>query len=1549
VEPIIDVTSYLNNLSIDRQMLIAKQSLSKTYFGQKRLIEPVVEDGRLKFKASYFNPKLSGIPGISAQQVFSTVDEAATYVSGFGITELANINFADELSPSTFRGYEQVLAEMNSALKTNNRYKGKTLSAQIAIHKARQGSKSIGDFLKSMTDNGTGFVFPTDEGGMALNFILGDKVLSTSEAIEVLQDTGRGLFEEEELLRAISQGDKGLSKLFAKLPKRLKGVLSPRDVSLSGSLIDSFLGFNFLDPTGAANSVSRMTALANATLNVDNVFEIMAYAFEENDTRLLSSVGKQADVMSYIRTNRSQADALSVIKSPLSELIDVENSKLAAEGKALLDIDDVQNRLKTFINEIANSGQIDAATGEYGIDIAKKKLKESKSFSSSEKGIIGNLFDEIEKGYDGSSLINRKNINNLKAQLRKEKSSLATKFDEDSITRRIEIDRQLTQLNEQMSQMTVRGSVRIGNRDVNYKSAAQVVDFLDRFDKYGIITSVAGLKRDTSIAAGTAILNFSGAAESTSRVYSDPMLTAFHQSIFGEPEELAMIEKYRKGVLDEFEALLARGRINEDHNVMKAIRKISSQDIDALPEEQQFSKMLNRDWAKRVLELHQSGVSIRDSNEYLNLLKVYYDSELFVSRKGMKLPVLPEVYRYAINSEANAMTGVKGNMNILSGTAEAFDIGGTNVEMAKFRISNHNILFHENDIRRFYHALGGFDLDDKGLPILGTFESGGKRRFAAAMARQPTAAGELIGLTRFSDLETYQELFGNNKLFMRQLDEMLVASSDSDLSTLKTALTGKDFIDDMFDMNNIEQTAIRVWDQLYQNKGRKFDAAFLQRLGRTASENLSATQLIARGAEDPMLMSLGFQRLKAEVETMQVADELFNKLSPHLSATQIQSMKDLAKAGDSEALYKAVSSIDYKILNQVVSEDFLKRSVQTAIENENILGVYVNRSTVIGQGLYEFEQMFKGNKLPANIEEILKQKNIMLGLLPAETAIDMTQTFTSGRLILKHTSELAASDPSIAKTALERIYGQQALNLGQFGETTMRQYGKLFGFLSQYQGFDAKIDEVLLSSGKLSKSDLTIIAEGISQGMVEGGANAEDIKQFNDAVAGGHEEVEKLLRSRGFIGVGKLSEMEAAANISERYSSALFKLYSTRSASQEQLLAADITRESRIAAENILDRNSQIISSIKEIMDQQGDANLEEMAKYRMENLKFQLGDRLLADMEDVSRTMGISGYELISSLEYVSSQRKYPLGLLEKLPDTTLIGDGVERAHTLHRYLDMAQKRRNYQRATSNVALKDFIESLTFSPEQRAGILNTSMDFDFVDGFFSSNGEQYGRADVIKSLLLDKEAAEATAQEVQISSAIRARVVYEQAQINDSKAAAFVNGSNASGNVLRSADQIADDTPDVVADTLRALSDERSPTKKARFQRITKEYLSEQLAKPTVRNIAIGTGLAVAASFIYQGSKDRTAEDISGPPLLPGGSAYESDYPRKLSEIAAMSGKSYNPGMNYKVSLYGNRDQVESFRQAASGLTNGNINSTMYNRIPDVASNPYQEIAGSF
>lgn len=56
-----------------------------------------------------------------------------------------------------------------------------------------------------------------------------------------------------------------------------------------------------------------------------------------------------------------------------------------------------------------------------------------------------------------------------------------------------------------------------------------------------------------------------------------------------------------------------------------------------------------------------------------------------------------------------------------------------------------------------------------------------------------------------------------------------------------------------------------------------------------------------------------------------------------------------------------------------------------------------------------------------------------------------------------------------------------------------------------------------------------------------------------------------------------------------------------------------------------------------------------------------------------------------------------------------------------------------------------------------------------------------------------------------------------------------------------------------------------------------------------------------------------------------------------------------YNPGVSYKVNLYGDRRDVDSFKQQAMGLGKFNMNTTMYRRAPELGKNPYQEVASSF
>jgi hypothetical protein len=89
------------------------------------------------------------------------------------------------------------------------------------------------------------------------------------------------------------------------------------------------------------------------------------------------------------------------------------------------------------------------------------------------------------------------------------------------------------------------------------------------------------------------------------------------------------------------------------------------------------------------------------------------------------------------------------------------------------------------------------------------------------------------------------------------------------------------------------------------------------------------------------------------------------------------------------------------------------------------------------------------------------------------------------------------------------------------------------------------------------------------------------------------------------------------------------------------------------------------------------------------------------------------------------------------------------------------------------------------------------------------------------------------------------------------------------------------------------------------------------------------GAGL-VAFSAVYQKFKDRTPEDVQGPPLLPGGSFYDRDPNRYSQEILGNSRQSSGNGVTYRVRAIGNFNP-EELSNSIEGLTGANVNSTPY------------------
>jgi hypothetical protein len=155
---------------------------------------------------------------------------------------------------------------------------------------------------------------------------------------------------------------------------------------------------------------------------------------------------------------------------------------------------------------------------------------------------------------------------------------------------------------------------------------------------------------------------------------------------------------------------------------------------------------------------------------------------------------MPDLQRYNIESEASRLSGQPGEARMLTGSrgfakSKIMDESGAlvDLELMTTRAHQHSLLFSGEASVRHQAALGGFDFDDKGMPILKSYQdySSGtpKKKLALFTTRQPTGPMEYVVQDFLKDQETLNEIFGHNKSFMAGLEE-IATSGDTEAMEL---------------------------------------------------------------------------------------------------------------------------------------------------------------------------------------------------------------------------------------------------------------------------------------------------------------------------------------------------------------------------------------------------------------------------------------------------------------------------------------------------------------------------------------------------------------------------------------------------------------------------------------------------------------------------------------------------------------------------------------------------------------------------------------------
>jgi hypothetical protein len=671
-------------------------------------------------------------------------------------------------------------------------------------------------------------------------------------------------------------------------------------------------------------------------------------------------------------------------------------------------------------------------------------------------------------------------------------------------------------------------------------------------------------------------------------------------------------------------------------------------------------------------------------------------------------------------------------------------------------------------------------------------------------------------------------------------------------------------------------------------------------------------------------------------------------------------------------------------LQALLTHSVFRKMETAALEEGNILGVYVNRTMVVGSTLNQFDDyinLIEGNaQIGDDLKNILRKQ---IGLVSSETAIDTSVNYSSSRFTgnIKNINELVSQaiiqggdQAAIQNAALKALgYTDQqilkGLNIDIIGKQSIKTLGERVGaatalMTSQEFGgqFDANlrpvIDQILLED-RLSKSDIEDLFKSIQQG-IKDARNAQTLtgtaldqleKDLLNIPLSEAERRAALTRLFGASAEHKYASLAKLNKIGEetRTQFDLIKRLNLTSMPQDHILAAtNISEEARKVADVLLDKHAEAYQdATAKLLNESS-----EYEKVLSDERRFRLGQQVSEDITGAQQITGLSKEEIINAVDKVaaeraslSRQRGMDLSRLYYLDDENFSGQV-----TTARVKRTAGAIRIAAGDLEEQVLNDLVTTrITGGAQIDQQGIGRILDEYFTDILKTGTASQ--EENFLAQAALTGEVEGATEEEAALARR-RARAVRvhatNQALQQDQ---AIVQALGTTGQTTFTGD-----------DNLRkainaALNDEDYASflnAKGKYVRFS-EYIKSGELKNLFKNNNIfkssiyAAGALIVGSFAYQHFKDHTPEKVQGPPLLPGGSAYEGQYPNRVAEIPQIGTTSYNPGVSYKVNLYGNRRQVSQFQDMAMGLGNFDMDTTMYSGIPQVGTDPYQQLASSY
>jgi hypothetical protein len=1495
-----------------------------------------------------------------------------------------------------------------------------TLMMQILTSKS-EGSKGATLAAKELEKLSIGFVPIVDgEGGafLTMKALVGGEQRALSSAQIHMMSTilGSGLLNQQKLQSAL--GEAAMPGFVNKLPKRLRAFFSERDILMSEEDIMTSIG-------GFGNKIE------DKILRVDSGIDYLKKYFDF-ETRT-TGVGGQAFTATVDKVNYNLLDEL-LNKDIVQKTID--NVSGTGVDRTVLNMRDI----KGLIQEAGSSSELlENIKSAFG--------KDSQEFKSIDKIVTG-----VRREFDGISVINDRlrkykmdtlqgSINGLQTQIKEIHADLKLGITGRSRQDAEALEQQLYEMQRQydvvskannLYQVTLRGG--IGEEQI--KSAANFRDFDLIGNKKGLFSGFAAILDEEAIKGDLGFnfkgLIFSGLGSSSDKVYADPVSTSFLGELFASDYDIENMKRYSGEIMQEFNTSIDQNILPPRIKEMLQ-RTVFNDELDFLPEYMTETRIRNKEFARQLLEMHQSGISPKDSPRMMNMLASLHASEMYrVQVKGnvaTYLPALPDVRRFALSTESAAFQGGTAASENLSGmtSARIKGIDGNEIaaQLLEFRVDDNRVLFGPGMTNRFYESLGGFDLDDKVLTKMMTYkDNGDKKRLLFGMYRQPSGPEESIYAKANLDEGTLRSYFQNER-FRGLLEDYRSSAGGVRASSLDDlySVLWNDKKYKTINADEAEQLVVSIFD-FAESKGkaglRMLDGSME---GVAGAHNRRILRAIERQGSSSLANNPQYTR-PGIFKIFEEENKKYNSQQGYLIKDQIKELleSDSYKTGLDSSVYNQLkvaletSQFDEvnKIFEKNIDNPFFAALKEQSIFNKmfsvatseptGILGTYVNRTMLVGSKLNQtqdlIEHLIDVGGQEGRIRKILEHQ---IGLVAQEFGVDVTKSASGVMPSLMHdmdklrdslatvvTAVENSRDVDSALKAVERIrkaggsiddIGSEAIE--SLGRRVGTEYAQVMELATEMAIRDAaaaekfkerflpKIDQQLLK-GRVLPVDLESMIRGISSGIQTGASDSSVFKDILGQLSDDQLPVSPEGRRDALIKLFGANEQHVYATVAKLHGTGTvaaanleaMKNIRYRSRTINPALASfEYTEEARRAADFLLEKHTEEASRILNFRADMTELNNE--ATFQLFQRKLKMGDTVTDDIREAARRSGVSVEEMINTLRKRSDQvgKEFIYDDLNYFPKSVLedfTGSGGTISNNLRELFSAAEIKRNYEYSKSVIESADVAKTLNIlgptTSEKLSSRAGESAE-QLLQTYLYAIGQNHSSTELdILALLSDN--AEIQKQvfngrnmnEVRTTmsnrlDAVMAHTRYEELADEFKTDLDFVGRPTAA---------VPAPTTAVGKDLERVISGEEVSVAKAQFKRIG-EFIKDGSLKnlfqenKLFKNSVIAAGALVVGSFAYQGIKDRSQEDIQGPPLLPGGSAYEDNYPKRMAEIPQIGDTVYNPGIDYKVNLYGNTKDVSNFRQEAMGLGKFNMNTTMYRRAPQAGKNPYDEVASSF